>query len=74
MAARPPRILLIIFAFLIALSFVVVLRSRPLDPAAHLALPVEHVGVSPDALKGDVIMGKLGNETAKYDIVPWMER
>jgi FAD-linked sulfhydryl oxidase len=73
MGARPPRILLIVFFFL-ALTFIFFFKSRALNPAANLAVPVEHVVVSPDALKGDVIMGKLGNETAKYALFSKMMR
>ena len=57
---------------MVAIAFVSVISwalssPRPIDPAST-STPIHKVSVSDDTLKGDAIMGKIGNETLKAEL------
>lgn len=81
MATRPTTrlVLLSTFALLFVIYLIFLQPRGPESPAArapgHLTdakstIPLS-LGLSEDVLKGDVVMPKLANETAKYVFLGW---
>ena len=63
------RFLVLLLAAVGLVSFFSVIISRPHNPGASLS-PISdyQVNVNDDTLKGDAIMGKIGNETIKAEL------
>ena len=59
-------ILLLTAAAILCFTYLGLFRSNH-SSASYSKTPIHHVTVADSTLKGDAIMGKIGNETLKYD-------
>jgi len=63
------RFLVLLLAAVGLVSLISVFLSRPRHANAALSsVPIHQVNVNDNTLKGDAIMGKIGNETLKADL------
>ncbi|MCJ1235531.1 hypothetical protein MMC14_003500 [Varicellaria rhodocarpa] len=67
------RFLVLFFGALAVICFIFISSERYRDSSspvsyANTQTPIHHVTVQADTLKGDAIMGKLGNETLKAEL------
>lgn len=63
------RFLVLLLAAVGVVSLLSVFFSRSRNPnAAFSSVPIHQVNVNDETLKGDAIMGKIGNETLKAEL------